>query len=228
MTEPYYRDELVTLYHGDCLEIAEWLTADVLVTDPPYGMASLQGRSQTRTGRKMLGDENTSVRDLALEAWGKKRPALIFGRWDQPRPSGTHHRLIWDKVVGGLGDLSFPWSPAEEEIYATGVWPPIVGGGRRREGGKPARHPNVIRCATLNSQAHERPAHPSPKPVALMELLITKTIGTIADPFAGSGSTLLASRNLGRQSIGVEIEERYCELIVSRLSQQAFDFGSLT
>lgn len=78
----------------------------------------------------------------------------------------------------------------------------------------------------LDSPKH--PDHPTPKPVGLMEVLVGKTVGAVADPFAGSGATLVAARNLGRQCIGVELEERYCELIVKRLSQQAFDFSDLT
>jgi site-specific DNA-methyltransferase (adenine-specific) len=68
--------------------------------------------------------------------------------------------------------------------------------------------------------------HPTPKPVPLMELLIMRCPdGTIADPFAGSGATLLAARNQNRTAIGVELEERYCEIIAKRLDQMCFNFG---
>jgi DNA modification methylase len=84
---------------------------------------------------------------------------------------------------------------------------------------------------TTTEQRGRQPSligHPTPKPIGLMETLIARCpAGVVADPFAGSGSTLLAARNLGRHSVGVELEERYCELIAKRLSQQAFDFGSI-
>jgi site-specific DNA-methyltransferase (adenine-specific) len=101
-----------------------------------------------------------------------------------------------------MGDLGIPWGPAHEELYVLGAgWV-----GKRR--------PNVYRAKTYGASALERPDHPTPKPVALMEALIAYCPpGTIADPFAGSGSTLLAARNLGRKAIGVEIDEKYCELI---------------
>lgn len=218
---PYYQDDLVTLYHGDCLEHLDLLDqADVMVTDPPYGMAFQSNQSKYRRLDRIKGDESTTARDTALEAWGD-RPALVFGTWTQPRPAGTKMRLIWDKVNCGMGNLTIPWGPTDEEIYVTGDWPPIAPGGRRREGGTPRRFSNVITIATLNSQARDRPDHPTPKPIPLMEQLIGKCPpGVIVDPFTGSGSTLRAAKNLGRRAIGFEIEERYCEIAARRLAQE--------
>jgi DNA modification methylase len=214
---PYYQDEHITLYHGDCRAISEWLAADVLLTDPPYGMAYESNfnrdRRNVKVGRVVAADKDTTARDAALSLWGDK-PALIFGRWNVARPAATRARLIWDRGYHGMGDLSFPWGPTDEEIYVLGAgW---VG----------TREQNILRVHALMSGDSRRPDHPTPKPVLLLERLIQKCPpGVIADPFAGSGSTLLAARNLGRKAIGVEIEEKYCELIASRLAQGALDFG---
>ena len=230
MSTPYYQDEHVTLWHGDCLtEHREWLDADVLVTDPPYGMGYVSGSSKHKgKGPAIAGDGNTLARDAALDAWGA-RPGLAFGTWRIPKPGATRLTLTWDKGVSpGMGDLALPWGISTEEVYVLGAWPPIKAGGRSREGGTPARAASVLRVDTLNSQAADRPDHPTPKPVALMERLIEKCPpGTIADPFAGSGATLIAARNLGRKAIGVELEERYCEIVAKRLAQDVLDFGAL-
>lgn len=220
--KPYYEDELVTLYHGNCLEVADWLTADVLVTDPPYGMnytgfGGRPGEPRTESGRlTVAGDSSTTVRDAALDLWGTK-PALVFGRWNVERPAGTRMRLVWDKTpCGFMGDLSLPWGTADEEIYVLGTG--FVG----------KRSASVVRAATLMSGDKRRPDHPTPKPVGLMSELTKKTVGVIADPFAGSGATLLAARDLGRRVIGVEVEERYCELIAKRLAYNPTSlFGEL-
>lgn len=219
----YYEDEQITLYHGDCLtEHREWLAADVLVTDPPYGIGYVSNRAKARRGTPIHGDSTTGVRDAALAKWGTTRPALSFGRWDKPRPAGTKARLVWDKNLMGTGAISSPWGTSDEEIYLLGEWPPVKPGGRAREGGTPARSSSVLRYQALAPGAHDRPDHPTPKPVPLMEHLIGKCPpGTIADPFAGSGGTLIAARNLGRKAIGVELEEKYCEIIANRLAQGA-------
>jgi DNA modification methylase len=224
MSAPYYQDELVTLYHGDCLEITEWLAADVLVTDPPYGMGY---RDRLGKHDAIAGDEDTLARSRMLEAWGV-RPAVVFGTWRVPKPDGVKNVLIWDKGTDlGMG-VSTPWGLSHEEAYVLGDWPALVSGGRIREGGTPSRVSSVLRVDKPNNASAQRVDHPTPKPVTLMGQLIARCPpGVVADPFAGSGSTLVAARNLGRQSIGVELEERYCDLIAKRLSQQAFDLGDI-
>jgi DNA modification methylase len=207
----YYQDEFVELYHGNCItEHREWLDADVLVTDPPYGVNNHMNHK-----RQIAGDRDTSIRDAALEAWGD-RSAITFGKWTVQRPAGVKARLIWDKTpCGFMGDLKMPWGSAEEEIYIHGSG--FIG----------KREANILRVPTIMSGDADRPDHPTPKPVGLMELLIRKCPpGAIADPFAGSGATLIAAKNLRRQAVGVELEERYCEIIAKRLAQDVLDiFG---
>jgi DNA modification methylase len=218
MNAPYYQDDLVTLYHGDCREVTAWLAADVLVTDPPYGIGYKstmnRDRRNSNPGHAIAADCDTEVRDAALSAWGDK-PALVFGKWTASRPAATRARLIWDKTpCGFMGDWSLPWGSAEEEIYVLGKG--FVG----------KREANIIRCPMLNSGDRNRPNHPTPKPVSLMETLIAKCPpGLVADPFSGSGPTLVAAKASGRSAIGVELDERYCELTANRLAQDAFNFG---
>lgn len=214
MMKPYFEDEFVTLYHGDCLEVTDWLSADVLVTDPPYGMAYESGWVKDRPSQAISGDKDTSIRDDVLRLWGQTKPAICFGTWRVAKPDHVKQTGIWDKGDDpGMGDLSLPWGSSFEEFYILGSG--FVG----KRGGA------VIRVN--KPPVSNRPNHPTPKPVALMERLIEKTLGVIADPFAGSGATLIAARNLGRKVIGVEMEEKYCEIIANRLSQQTFDFGVL-
>lgn len=215
---PYYEDDLVTLYHGDCREVTAWLEADVLVTDPPYGMSYESNlnrdKRNVKAGQPITGDGDLSAREGMLATWGD-RPALVFGTWRVDRPAATRALVVWHKVgAGGLGDLSIPWLPTHEEIYVLGSG--FVG----------KRSDAVLSYRALMSGDRERPDHPTPKPVPLMERLISTTQGVIADPFAGSGSTLVAAKLLGRKAIGVELEERYCEISARRLAQDTL-FGGI-
>lgn len=213
----YYQDDQVTLYHGDCLELTAWQEADVLVTDAPYGMGFVSARTDTE--RPIAGDADATVRDAMLAAWGMK-PAALFGTWRVPRPPLTKQVLIWNKHGSGpgLGDLTTAFGTSHEEIYLIGKW----------EKKRTPRRGSVITTESSPSALTVRTGHPTPKPVGLMEVLIEAApSGIVADPFAGSGSTLIAARNLGRKVIGVELVERYCEIIAERLAQGALDFGSV-
>ncbi len=204
MTTPYYSDDHVTIYHGDCLELADlWTCADVLVTDPPYGMNHVAGGGRPK--RPVIGDRSTDARDTALTLWGS-RPALVFGRWNIPHPETAQICLTWDKGDWpGMGDLAMPWGPSTEEIYVIG------------KGFTGQRRGTVVRCDRVVASGD----HPTEKPVDLLRDLIAKCPpGTIADAFMGSGTTLRAAKDLGRKAIGIELEERYCEIAAARCAQE--------
>jgi site-specific DNA-methyltransferase (adenine-specific) len=223
VSEPYYSDDLVTLYHGDCREVTAWLEADVLVTDPPYGVAWEQpayltaGKSKGQRTKRHDGianDGDTSVRDVALSMWGD-RPAAIFGAIDRPFPEGTRRVLVWLKPAdAGLFGQSI-WRKDWEPVFITGAWPKA-----------PATESSVIRSGVGSHRQYAQGVHPHAKPTATLEAIIQHAPGTIADPFAGSGSTLVAAKLLGRRAIGVELEERYCEIAAKRLAQDTL-FGGV-
>jgi site-specific DNA-methyltransferase (adenine-specific) len=217
--KPYYEDDLVTLYHGDCREVTAWLEADVLVTDPPYGIAYRSGK-KSDLARSIEGDLDTQVRDAALGWWrqrhGEDAPALAFGTWRAKRPNRTRQLLVWDtKGALGMGAMDLPWKPAHQEIYVLG------------KGFHGRRTTDVLTVAPVQSMAANGRQHPHEKPLSLMAELIRKCPpGVIADPFAGSGSTLFAAKSEGRQAVGVEIDEKYCEVAARRLAQDTL-FGGV-
>jgi len=209
--KPYYQDESVTIYNADCRDVLPTLdTVDLVLTDPPYGIGynSNQADGTRVLARSIEGDLDTSLRDEFLDWWGS-RPALVFGSWKKPRPTNTKMLLVWDTLGAlGMGDLSLPWKPAHQEIYVIG----------RGFSGK--RTSDVLRYPPVQSMSQNGRTHPHEKPVALIRELIGKCpVGTILDPFMGSGTTLRAAKDLGRKAIGIEIEERYCEISAKRMSQ---------
>jgi site-specific DNA-methyltransferase (adenine-specific) len=216
----YYEDDFVVLYHGDCLkDHPEWMDADVLITDPPYGsgdMAQLYGRTQSEAGRGRVisQDQTAETRDAALAVFAPK-PTLAFGTPRMPEPpGGWDHRLVWDKREPGLN--GGPWRYTHESIF-------VRGEGWKRTS---ASSFSILSYPSGNGSP-EKKDHVHAKPVALMMRLIEAAPdGLITDPFSGSGSTLVAAKNLNRKVIGVELEERYCEIIAKRLAQDVFDFGS--
>jgi len=223
---PYYDDGTCVIYHGDCREINAWdIAGGVMVTDPPYGIAHRSGyssplfgavaeRYQSAVGDAIANDADTTARDEVLSSW-LPRPAIVFGSPRAPFPDGHRAVLVWDKgEASGMGDLSMPWKPSWEMIFVFGV-----GFQGRRTGG-------VLRAYVPPRVSMGR-THPNEKPVDLLRGLIGKCppLAEVVDPFMGSGTTLRAAKDLGRKAIGIEIEERYCEIAAKRLAQEVLDFG---
>jgi site-specific DNA-methyltransferase (adenine-specific) len=228
---PYYEDELVQLYHGDCRDVTAWLEADVLVTDPPYGRAWRQGSGMVNSdgdgrGSKphagIANDDDTSVRDAVLEMWGA-RPAIIFGDPLIPAPRGTRQALVYEKPVdAGIKGAYAGFRRDVEMIYLVGPWGAGVGG-----------RSSVLRTSARVAGPRGlsvRYEHPHAKPVDLLEDLISGAIvnrkAVVADTSAGSGSVLVAAALQGFRAIGVELEERYCEIAAKRLAQDTL-FGGV-
>lgn len=211
--KPYYADDQVTLYHGDCREITEWLAADVLVTDPPYGMKYKPTRGSTgskRWGREVVtGDQEPFDPSHLLVV----RRAVLFGaNWYASRLPDSGGWLVWDKTPRGE---KAGFTASHAELAWTNITSRVTT--FRLQWGGEAR----------NGEGHH---HPTQKPVGLLRSVIemvTDPGETVADPYAGSGSTLLAAREAGRRAIGVELEERYCETIARRLSQAALPLGGI-
>ncbi len=210
--KPYYDHGGIQIFHGDCREVLPSISADVLVSDPPYGIKFSSSWEGKYTGNNIAGDCSTVLRNEILDAWGDK-PAIVFGHWRQAIPARTVALLVWNKGIHvGMGNLAIPWKPNHEFIF-------ILGGGFSGHRGSgvldfPAMSPNFV-----------DQWHPTEKPEGLLKELVGKCPpGTVIDPFMGSGTTLRAAKELGRRAIGIEIEERYCEIAAKRLSQEVFDF----
>lgn len=213
LPEPYYDDgEGRIIYCGDCRTLLPLIEPGgiAIVTDPPYGIGHSSNRpGAPLRGRQIAGDNCTTVRDEALSLLSG-RPFLVFGSWQYP-PTHSPIRgvLIWDKGGHvGMGDLAFPWKQNWECIFVGGTG----FSGRRNTG--VLKYNAIAPWAGLIT-------HPHQKPVALFCGLIYKcSHSIILDPFLGSGTTLRACKDLGRCGIGIEIEEKYCDIAANRLAQK--------
>ena len=220
---PYYDRDGITIYCGDCREILPHLPkVDLVLTDPPYGKGYSTGRRKgiSRPTTQIQHDKDLSV---VAEAWPLALQALKDpGHWYAVAApgeintavlvfTGYSHLLAWDKGNRGTaGDRECGFGESWEAIfYGTKGRRPLNG----------SRPRTVIRHDWSGTMD---PQHPTVKPVPLLCRMIEWSSAegeTVLDPFMGSGTTLAAARNLNRKAIGIEIEERYCEIAVKRLAQ---------
>lgn len=217
---------LVTIYHGDCRDLrAIDLIADLIVTDPPYGV-SWQSNRRRREGKLDAIEGDTSV-DMAIEGLGaaltrlrRGRHVYAFGRYDwSTLPLCEAVEIVWDRQLIGTGNLYSVWGP-QHDIIQFAVYE-ISKANREKGFGRLAarlRRGSVIREQRKNSAQVSR--HPAEKPVGVLRQLIeaSSCLGEIVlDPFAGIGSTLVAALLEGRRSVGVEVRETYVDIAVERV-----------
>jgi site-specific DNA-methyltransferase (adenine-specific) len=205
---PYYEHAGITIYHGDCRDFFADNDArfDVVLTDPPYGIARVW------KGGFKNGWQKCSTQSEERNEWDKEAPpvelwptilkvatqVIVWGGNYFPLPP-SRGWLVWVKP-----ERNFSLSEAEL------AWTSID---------------TVIRVYEAVRHIENR-EHPTEKPVDLMRWCLNKTPGeTVVDPFMGSGTTLRAAKDLGRRAIGIEIEEKYCEIAAKRLSQEVFEFS---
>lgn len=259
MSEPYYADEWVTLYHGEALNVLAGLgdsSVDVLLADPPYSSGGMFRGDRA-------ADPSEKYRGWSQAADGTTRPPTAeygsFGGDNRDQVSWVRWCAAWGsetlRVVrpSGLSFLFTDWRqlPATADVVQFGgwTWQGIIvwdKGVARPLAGRFRNHLEFIVWASKGR--HEGPAdeypsalisvptvppvdrvHVTQKPVGLLHQLLRVVHGTgltVLDPFAGSGSTLLAAKDLGHRSIGIELDERYCEIAAKRLAQGVLDFGA--
>ena len=231
MTDPYYQDERVTLYHGDCREVLPDLSEpfDCVITDPPYSSGGFQeagksGGSIGTRGAETIALDNLSTRGYerlmreVLRHCNQADEIYMFTDWrmwintfDAIEAAGWRVRnmLVWDKGQMGMG---MPWRNQHE----------LIAYGKRT----PAKILDGKRGNVLQAKRSGNRNHPTEKPVGLLDQIVTNTRSSrIVDPFAGGGSTLMAARNAGIPSVGIESSEAFCEVIAKRLDQGVLDFG---
>ena len=252
--KPYYANAGITIYHGDCREILPEIadgSIDFVFSDPPYGHNNNDGdlihRRETALGRlpsdatpplgRPIANDGAEANDLARWAFGEWNRVLApgccccccgggggpdpqFARWSLwlDEAIGFKQMVVWDKGPMGMG-----WHYRRSyETVLVGEKP----GAACRWFDETHAVENIIRkIGKIIPQAED---HPTPKPVALAEHFIrlhTRPDEIVLDSFMGAGSTLVAAKGLGRKAIGIEIEEKYCEIAAKRLAQEVLAFA---
>jgi len=226
LPDPYYQDDAVTIYHADCRDILPLLPkVDLVLTDPPYGISANSGRrlhaykNPDKSKGRIGWSNKATVTDYGDTAWDDTPLdadtwALIQHQSSSQITWGLNHLwdvlgkpprvLAWDKKCRNGWNDTF----SDFELgYCSDIGPD-----------KMFRH---LWMGAFRAGDNGKRVHPTQKPTELMVwcLGFFPDAHTILDPFMGSGTTLRAAKDLGRKAIGIEIEERYCEIAAKRMAQ---------
>ena len=214
---PYYDEDGITIYHADCRDVLptiDPMSVNLVLTDPPYGIRIVDNNGHIGIGRRSPSPSHLPIAgdDKPFDP----SPLLLFGRcvlWganhyaDKLPPSGGW--IVWDKDLGlnqnNFSDCELAWSNLSAGVRCfRHLWK------------------GVLRDSEIGWHVH-----PTQKPVSLMRWILerwTQPGDLILDPYMGSGPVGKAALDLGRRYVGIEIEERYCEIAVQRLAQGVLEF----
>lgn len=220
--KPYYQDDFATIYHGDCREVLPGISADVVLTDLPYGIdLDYDG----------YDDSASNLDDLVAKSLPLMRAAApvvaltcgVVNQWRYPKPTWV---LCWYQANAFTST----------GYYGFNMWQPVLCYGtdpylKRGRG----RQQDIVRTTAnlgTNFGADNPPkGHPCPKPLPPWRKVLLRlspdASDVVLDPFMGSGTTMRAAKDLGRRSIGIDQSEAYCEIAAKRLAQEVLDFGGV-
>lgn len=237
---PYYDEDGITIYNGDCREILPKLPrADAAIADPPYAETSLEWDSNLA---QWLDDLPTDC----VWCFGSLRMFLRMSRAGDFEEWKQAQEIVWEKHNGSIfhadrfrrvHELAVQFYRGDwADIYKSPVTTADATARTVRRKDRP-RHagaigegayvsfdggPRLMRSVIRVASCHGYAEHPTQKPLGILQPLIEYSCppcGVVLDPFTGSGSALVAARRAGRRAIGIEIDERYCEIAAKRLSQ---------
>jgi site-specific DNA-methyltransferase (adenine-specific) len=220
--KPYYEDDLVTIYHGDCLELLPELdlpAIDLVLTDPPYGVGELSGginRNRDKNGYNCYVDTPEFIGSVVVPviemcrtfATGVVLTPGIRNMMLYPQPDSLG--CFYQPAAIGMA----VWGNADSQ--------PILYYGKN-----PTRKNMGKKLSHVVTEAPEKNGHPCVKPLGVWKKMMVNCSlegHTVLDPFMGSGTTLRAAKDLGRKAVGIEIDEAYCEIAAKRMGQEVLDF----
>jgi len=217
----YYDHGGITIYHGDARDVIEWVQGvDCVLTDPPYGINGGRGSISKERAR---GEYLSAFEDTPeyIETVASKIIQHCIVRWPTVLTPGIANMMRYPQP----DSFGCYYQPASIGLQTWGNLDsqPILYYGKN-----PTKRNFGTPCSYTLTESPEKNGHPCPKPLQGWKKLmcnITLEGMTLLDPFTGSGTTLLAAKETGRNAIGIEIEERYCEIAARRLSQEVFDFS---
>ena len=206
--KPYYDHAGITIYHGDCREVLREVLrpVDVVLTDPPYGIG--ESYLSVTDNRELVQMAVAVVNELRLTV-----PRVVV-------TPGVKNLYIYEQP-SHVGSFGYP-AGCGLNPWGFTCWQPILFYGKDPYGGKGSRPDSYT-----SYEAAEKNGHPCPKPLGQWKWLLNRVTNAgdvVLDPFLGSGTTVLAAKDLGLTAIGIEIEEKYCEIAARRLSQEVLSF----